>query len=190
MNLIVNVDLDWGIGRDGQLLVHLREDMQHFKALTTGHVIVLGRKTLATFPHGRPLPNRTNIILTRDQNMCQEGVIICHNLIELTGVLSDYPSESVFVVGGESVYHQLLPFCSLAHVTRVHHHMKADTFFPNLDRSPSWLPEAAGPIQSGISRLEDQDNKMTFQFCLYRNKQATHLNEWIRERGEISDEDI
>ena len=187
MNLIVNVDLDWGIGREGRLLVHLREDMRRFKYLTTGQVIILGRKTLGTFPRGRPLPDRTNIVLTRDKAMQLEGATLCHSLAELAAMLSAYPADAVFVAGGDSLYRQLLPFCSLAYVTRVHRHLHADAFFPNLDCLESWQLEEAGPLLSGASRLGDPDDLLPFQFCLYRQHQAADLSDWLRERGDLLD---
>ncbi len=189
MNLIVNADLDWGIGRDGQLLVHLREDMRHFKALTTGHVLVLGRKTLGTFPGGKPLPARTNIIMTRDRSMDVDGALICHSLAELAVRLAAYPSENIFVAGGDSLYHQLLPFCHQAYVTRVLHHLLADTHFPNLDRNPAWNLRDTGPVQTGLSTLGGQQEEIKFQFCLYRQENAADLTEWLRERGEQFDEE-
>ncbi|MDW7656662.1 MAG: dihydrofolate reductase [Bacillota bacterium] len=189
MNLIVNVDLDWGIGRDGRLLVRLSEDMKRFRQLTTGQTIVLGRKTLETFPNTRPLPDRTNIVLTRDQHFKAECAQICHNLAELAICLADIPTESVFITGGDSLYHQLLPFCHKAYVTRVHRHFLADTFFPNLDRNPAWKMIEAGPVQTGISRLGDPNDALSFQFCLYRQDQPTDLLQWVRERGELFDEE-
>ena len=189
MNLIVNADLDWGIGRKGCLLVHLREDMKQFRRLTLGHVIVLGRKTLATFPQGQPLPDRTNIILTRNRHLQLERALVCNNLAELAGCLQDFPKESVFVVGGDSLYHQLLPFCRSAYVTRIHRHLQADTFFPNLERNPAWTLTDSGPILTGVSRNGDPQDEIPFQFCLYRQEQPTDLMQWIRERGERFDED-
>jgi dihydrofolate reductase len=189
MNLIVNVDLDWGIGREGRLLVHLREDMKRFRQLTTGQTIVCGRKTLETFPKATPLPDRTNIVLTRDRHFQVEGALICHNLAELAVSLTETPAESVFIAGGDSLYHQLLPFCHLAYVTRVHRRFQADTFFPNLDCDPAWELIEVGPIQTGISRIGDPDDELPFQFCLYRQDHPTDLLQWVRERGERFDEE-
>lgn len=189
MNLIVNVDLDWGIGRAGRLLVSLREDMKYFRQLTTGQVIVLGRKTLETFPQGRPLPDRTNIILTRDRQFKAEEALICHSLGELALCLAHRPTESVFIVGGDSLYHQLLPFCRTAYVTRVLSSLDADRFFPNLDRDPAWKLAESGPILNGLSRIGDPDEVLSFRFLRYEQDQPTDLLQWVRERGELFDDE-
>ncbi|MBR2902423.1 MAG: dihydrofolate reductase, partial [Clostridia bacterium] len=117
MNLIVAVDNNWAIGNKGDLLARVRADLRYFAAKTTGNVVVLGSKTLATFPGGRALKNRTNIVMsTRD--ISPEGTIVVHSLEELLEETSKYPSESVYVIGGASVYNQLLPFCDTAYVTK------------------------------------------------------------------------
>lgn len=184
MNIIVNADLDWGIGKDGQLLVHIKEDMQRFKQLTVGRVIVLGRKTLSTFPSGKPLPDRTNIILTHDRAFNVEGAMICHSLKELACCLEAYPSESVYVVGGSSIYQALLPFCQKAYVTRVHRRFQADSFFPNLDQHPDWILVQKEPVIKSFSRTIHSDEPIEFQFCLYQQTDPADLIKWIRERGE------
>ena len=114
MNLIVAVDNNWAIGNKNKLLVSIPNDMKHFREETTGKVVVLGRKTLETFPQGQPLKNRTNIELKK------------------------YDDEDVYVVGGDSVYKLLLPYCDVAHVTKIDHEFEADTYFPDLDADPDW----------------------------------------------------
>ena len=109
MNLIVAVDLNWGIGHAGGLLVSLREDMKRFKEMTIGQVVVLGRKTLATFPGGKPLPGRTNVILTHQPDFSVDGALVCHSLDELFGLLAGFSDESIYLIGGSSLYEQLLP---------------------------------------------------------------------------------
>lgn len=138
MNLIVAVDNNWAIGSRNKLLVSIPRDQKHFREETTGRVIVLGRKTLETFPQGQPLQNRTNIILSRDRNYRVKGAVVVHSIEELMEELKKYDSEEVYVVGGESVYRQLLPYCDTAHVTKIDHAYEADAYFPDLDRDPEW----------------------------------------------------
>ena len=171
MHLLVNVDLDWGIGRSGDLLVNLAADMQHFRQLTTGKTIILGRKTLATFPQGQPLPKRTNIFLTKDQDFVLPSAIVCHSLAHLAGCLAGLPQDELLVVGGSSIYRQLLPYCHMAHVTQLKHSFAADRFFPNLDLEPAWQLQETGPWQKGVDRSPAQAGELTFRFCLYVQKE-------------------
>lgn len=138
MNLIVAVDNNWAIGNKNKLLVSIPNDMKHFREETTGKVVVLGRKTLETFPQGQPLKNRTNIILSRNAKHEVKGAITVHSVEELLEELKKYDDEDVYVIGGDSIYRQLLPFCNVAHVTKIDHEYEADTYFPNLDRDPEW----------------------------------------------------
>lgn len=138
MNLIVAVDNNWAIGYNKQLLVRIPNDHKHFREETTGKVIVLGRKTLETFPQGMPLANRTNIILSSNPKFNVKGAIVVHSLEELLEELKNYADEDIYVVGGESIYKQLLPYCNVAHVTKIDHEYQADAFFPNLDRDEQW----------------------------------------------------
>lgn len=138
MNLIVAVDENWAIGSQNQLLVRIPNDHKHFREETVGKVVVLGRKTLQTFPQAAPLKNRTNIILSRDREYAVNGGVVVHSLEELKGRLEGYPSEHVYVVGGESVYRLLLPYCDTAHVTKIEHAYQADAYFPNLDADSEW----------------------------------------------------
>ena len=106
--------------------------------MTTGRVVVLGRKTLETFPGKRPLKNRTNIILSRDASYQAPDAMIAHDIKELAELLKGYPDEDIFIIGGESVYRQLLPLCSRAYVTKIDRAYDADAYFPNLDELPEW----------------------------------------------------
>jgi len=142
MNLIVAVDSNWAIGNKDRLLVSIPNDHKHFREETTGKVVVLGRKTLQTFPQGQPLKNRTNIILSRNRNYkVKDAVVVC-SVEELLEELKQYPSGDVYIIGGESVYRQLLPYCDTAHVTKIDHAYEADTYFPNLDADPDWVVTA------------------------------------------------
>lgn len=138
MNLIVAADKNWGIGKNNALLVQIPNDMKMFRKMTTGKVVVVGRKTLESFPGGMPLPNRTNIVLTRDPNYRAKGAVLAHSLGELLEELKKYDEDDIFVIGGEAVYRLLLPYCKTAHVTRIDHAYEADTYFPDLDKLPEW----------------------------------------------------
>lgn len=138
MNLIAAVDRHWGIGYKNKLLVSIPQDQKMFREETTGKVIVLGRKTLETFPNGLPLKNRTNIILTSNTNFKVKDAIIVHSLEELLEELKLYPSEDIYIIGGESVYKQMLPYCDTAHITKIDYNYEADAYLPNLDQMPEW----------------------------------------------------
>ena len=138
MNLIVAVDKNWGIGFENKLLVSIPDDMKFFRETTTGKVVVMGRKTLESFPGGRPLKNRTNIVLTKNRNYKADGAIVVHTLEALREELKKYPSEEIYVIGGASIYAALLDDCDVAHVTKIDYAYRADTFFPNLDEKPEW----------------------------------------------------
>ena len=138
MNLIVNADKNWGIGRENQLLVHIPNDMKMFRQTTTGKVVVMGRKTLERFPNGMPLPKRTNIVLTTDQDYDGRGAIVVHSEDELFEELKQYADEDIFIIGGESIYRMMLPYCDTAYVTRLDYAYDADTYFPDLDARKEW----------------------------------------------------
>lgn len=138
MNLIVNADKNWGIGKNNELLVHIPNDMKMFRQTTIGKVVVMGRKTLESFPNGMPLPKRTNIVLTRDEKYNVKGAVIVHSKEELLEELKNYPEEDIFIIGGESIYRMMLPYCDTAHVTRTDYAYDADTYFPNLDEMSEW----------------------------------------------------
>ena len=164
MNLIVNVDSNWAIGYRGKLLVSIPEDMKFFRSETTGKVVVLGRKTLDTFPGGQPLKNRTNIILTRNPNYQVKGAIICHSVEEVLEELKKYNSEDVYIIGGDSIYKEFLPYCDVAHVTRTDHVYDADAWFPNREEEPAW-------VLTGESE-EKTYFDLEFRFCRYERREA------------------
>lgn len=136
--MLVAADANWAIGCKNQLLVSIPNDHKTFRQMTEGKVIVLGRKTLATFPQGLPLQNRTNMILSGNPSFSVKGAQILHSLEELLGALDGYPGEDIYIVGGESVYRMMLPYCDTVHVTRINHAYEADAYFPNLDKLPEW----------------------------------------------------
>lgn len=148
MNIIVNVDNNWAIGNKNRLLVSIPNDMKFFRQETTGKVVVLGRKTLETFPQGQPLKNRTNIVLTRNKNFRAGDAVAVHSKEELLEELKNYPEEDIYVIGGASVYNLLLPYCNVAHVTKTDHEYEADTYFPNLDEDDQWVVTADSEEQT------------------------------------------
>ncbi len=167
MNAIVNVTTHWGIGKNGKLLVSIPTDLHRFRELTLHKTVVYGRKTLATFPNGLPLSNRENILLTRDPEFKIEDAVICHDLDELRSILRDRYSENVFVIGGESVYKLLVPHCEKAYVTFSYTDLKADKFFPNLNRNENWYVSAIQPTQI--------EGRTPFRFVEYTNTKPLPL---------------
>ena len=169
MELIVNVTENWGIGLQDRLLVSIRADLQRFRQLTTGKTVVLGRRTLSTFPGGRPLKNRTNIILSTQPDFCPAGAQCAHSTAQLAAMLQTLPAEEICVIGGARVYALLLPFCSLARVTKTLVQLPADRFFPNLDADPQWRVIERGPVL--------EENGISFQYIDYQNTAPLPLSQ-------------
>ena len=138
MNLIAAVDQNWAIGCKNKLLVSIPADMKFFRETTVGKVVVMGRKTLESFPNGMPLKKRTNIVLTHDKTYKVPDAILVHSMEELHEELKKYPSEDIYVIGGETIYKQLLDECDVAHITKIDYEFEADAYFPNLDELPDW----------------------------------------------------
>lgn len=138
MNLYVTADANWGIGHNDNLLIQIPRNQKMFLEETKGKVLVMGRKTLATFPQGMPLGGRTNIILSANAKLQIKGATVVHSLEELFEELKQYPDEDIYVVGGESVYKQLLPYCNVAHVVKMDHAYTANKFFPDLEKEKEW----------------------------------------------------
>ena len=142
MNLIVNVDKNWAIGNNGGLLISIPEDLRFFRDETTGKVVIVGRNTVKTFPGGRPLKNRKNIIVSTNKDLKVDDAVVVNSVEEALEAVKDYKSEDVYVVGGASIYKQMLPYCDVAHVTKSNFAYQADTYFPNLDEMDDWVIEA------------------------------------------------
>ena len=159
MELIVAVYEDWGIGCDGTQPIALSADRKFFREMTKGAMVIVGRKTLADFPGGKPLPHRVNVVLTRSPDP-MEGVVTCHSPQEAVQLAAT--ADKAMVIGGGSVYKQLLPYCTRAYVTRVGACPKSDTFFPNLEESPDW--QLTQVLQTG------EENGISYQMCLYQRK--------------------
>lgn len=148
MNIIAAVDSNWAIGYKNELLVKIPNDQKWFQKVTTGRVVVMGRKTMETFPNGMPLKNRTNIVLTKDRNLKVKDALLVYSVDELLDELKKYNAEDVYVIGGESVYEQLLPYCDTAYITKIDYTYQADRYFPNLDKSPEWTVESESDEQT------------------------------------------
>lgn len=148
MKAIVAVDLNWGIGYKGNLLQWIPEDMKFFKQMTLGKVVVMGRETFESLPGKEPLTDRVNIVLSKNKNLKNEKVTICYSLDELFNELKLYNPEDIFVIGGESIYSQLLPYCSEAFVTRIENTYLADKYFNNLDKEETWKLVSASDLKS------------------------------------------
>ena len=138
MNLIAAVDKNWAIGLKNKLLVSIPADMKFFRETTTGKVVVMGRKTLESFPNKRPLKNRVNIVLTKDETYQVKDALVVHDMEQLREELAKYPSEDIYVIGGESIYRQLVDECDVAHITKIDYAYEADAYFPNLDEKEEW----------------------------------------------------
>lgn len=139
MNLIVCVDSRWGIGNKGDLLVSIPADKRMFKEMTTGKVVLGGRKTMEGLPGGTTLGGRTNIVLSKKQDYRFGDAIVVHNVEEALEELKKYQDTDIFIIGGGKVYEEFLPYCDRAYVTKVDYMYEADTFFPNLDKSEEWV---------------------------------------------------
>ena len=158
MNIIVAVDENWAIGKGGDQLVYIPEDLRHFKELTIGHPVILGRKTLATFPGGQPLKGRRNLILSRSMEEAPQGAELFRDLEPL---LAAAPEDS-FVVGGASVYRALLGRCDTAYVTKISRRYEADCWFPDLDSRPEWRVEEESPCM--------ESDGASFRYVTYRRR--------------------
>ncbi len=165
MNIIVAVDKNWAIGKNNKMMWSIPADMRFFREKTTGHVVVMGRKTLESFPNGLPLKQRTNIVLSRDKNYQVKGTLVMHTTEELLEHLKGYAPEEIFIIGGESIYRQFLPYCDTAYVTKIDHAYDADTHFSNLDEMPEWEMTEAGEEQTSFD--------LEFVFTKYERKSGT-----------------
>lgn len=138
MNAIAAVDANWAIGNKNRLLTSIPADMKFFREKTMGHVVVMGRKTLESFPNGLPLKNRVNIVLTANRSYKVKDAIIVHTKEKLLEELKKYDSNELYVIGGGSIYEMLIPYCDTAYITKIDHAYAADTYFPNLDQMDDW----------------------------------------------------
>jgi len=153
MNAILSAAQDWAIGKDNQLLFHLKEDMRRFRVLTTGGTVIMGRRTLESLPAGKPLPNRRNIVVTHDMQFIREGAEIAH-CVDAALRMVDAAEDDVWIIGGGSIYASMLSRCKRVFLTRVDSVVEgADTFFPNLDKLSCWkiVTQSEPIVEDGIS---------------------------------------
>lgn len=162
LKAIVAVDKNWGIGLQGQLLERIPEDQDFFKQTTINKVVVMGRKTFESLPGKEPLTDRVNIVLSSKINIDGSKVIIYRSINQLLEMVKQYPSDDVFVIGGELVYNQLLPYCDEVYVTKFDNTHQADKYFNNLDNDKTW---------EKVSQSEPKKyNNIQFTFEKYKNK--------------------
>ena len=182
MNCIAAVDASWGIGKGGQLLVSIPQDMKYFRQVTANKVLIMGRKTLESFPGGKPLRGRINIVISRNPHSLNEEfirvreeesiseamkrvgpgqAIVLTSPAEALAAAALFDEEDVFVIGGGSIYREFLPYCRRAYITKIDYRYSADTYFPNLDEDPSWILESEGEEQTAFDLI--------YTFTVYRN---------------------
>lgn len=162
MDLIVAADAAWNIGSEGGLLVHSPEDLAWFRAQTKGRILLYGRLTLTSFPGGKPLPHRRNLVLSRQPDLKVEGAEVWHSPEDIVRSLSQEEWDRVMLIGGGQVYRTFLPYCRTAYVTRFAHIFPADTTFPNLDREPGWQ------LEDQTEWHVDKLSGVRYRFCIYR----------------------
>ncbi len=155
MQAIVAVSQSWGIGKGGDLLFRLPSDLRRFKAMTTGHTVIMGRKTLDSLPGGKGLPHRRNLVLSRQSDFAPDRAEVIHSVEDILKTAED----DAFVIGGQQVYEQLLPYCTRVHITKVLSDPEADAFFPDLDKLPGWKVASAGEMLT--------ENGLSFQYVEY-----------------------
>lgn len=154
MILIAAVDKNWAIGLKGDLLVRIPADQKFFRSKTIGHTVVMGRKTLESFPGGQPLIKRRNIVLTHDKGYSVKGVETVGSIEDLDKLLEGLADDEVFCIGGGSVYKELLDKCDKAFITKIDKEFEADTFIPDLEKSPEW-------------ELEEESEEQTYFDLIY-----------------------
>ncbi len=162
MHLIVAVDKNWAIGYQNKLLVSIPADMRYFRDETTNKVVIMGKNTLESFPGGRPLKNRVNVVIALEKDYKVKDTIVVYSIEEALEATKRYKSEDIYVIGGASIYRQMLPYCDVAHITKIDYEYLADTYFPNLDEMEDWV-------------LADESDEQTYYdlpytFCRYERK--------------------
>lgn len=185
MKLIVAVDEQWGIGKNGDLLLSIPDDMRYFREQTRRTVLVMGYNTLLSFPGGRPLPGRLNIVLNDAAGCAVEGAVVCDSIEQMLRLVAGMDTDRVFVIGGGSVYRQLLPYCDTAYITKMQFTGEADTFIPDLDAQPAWH------VASG-SEVKEHEG-VRYSFVEYHNAApkvafgggATDIVDYFQKKTEI-----
>jgi dihydrofolate reductase len=148
--MIAAVDRNWAIGKENKLLKPIPEDLKRFSVFTKGNIIIVGRKTLESFKDKKPLPNRINIIMTRNRSYTCPDAVIVNDMDTLNTAIGKY-NKKIFVCGGESIYKQLLPYCCQALITKIDHVFEADAYAPNLDMAKDWICKFEGEWQTSTA---------------------------------------
>jgi len=162
MNLIVAVDKNWAIGYNNKLLVRIPADQRFFRSKTLHKAVIMGRKTLESFPGGKPLEDRLNVVITTKPDFKADDAVVVNSIEEALRAVKDYKTEDVYVIGGESIYKQMLPLCDVAYVTKIDYAYNADTYFPNLDEADDWI----------LTEESDEQtyHDLIYTFCKYERK--------------------
>ncbi|MBE6852701.1 MAG: dihydrofolate reductase [Ruminococcus sp.] len=163
MNIIAAADLDMGIGCNGNLLYDIPEDKAFFKAMTLGNTIIMGRKTFESLPF-KPLPDRRSIILTKNKSYYHKDIELCHDMDSLFNLISDIPTEKIFVIGGEQIYRSLLGYCDTAFITKVYARKEADSFIPDFDSMDEWHISEKSELKN--------HNGIFYRFITYKRTQS------------------
>ncbi|MBQ3330423.1 MAG: dihydrofolate reductase [Ruminococcus sp.] len=163
MKLIVAVDENWGIGKNGDLLLSIPDDMRYFRETTRRAVLVMGYNTLLSFPNSKPLPNRMNLVLADIEGVKAPGTVVCGSMEQLFGIIKDMNTDDIFVIGGGYTYRQFLPYCDTAYITKMRFCGDADTFIPNLDELSEW----SAAEESEVKEYEG----VKYSFVTYHNSE-------------------
>ena len=167
MRLIASADKNWAIGYKNELLVRIPDDMKRFREMTTGNIVIMGRKTLESFPKKKPLNGRINIVISGNPDYTVEGATVVHSIEEAVEIASKYDPDDVFCIGGGSIYRDMLPYIDKAYVTRIDFAYDADTCFPNLDEDPEW---------ELVRRSEEGTYfDLVYTFDMYRRKRTEEV---------------
>lgn len=167
MNTIVAVDENYGIGCKGRLLQSIPEDMKFFKEMTIGKVVIMGRETFESLPGKKPLMNRVNIVLTKNLDFKVEGVIILNSIEDVLEQIKRYNQDEVFVIGGGSIYKQLLHYSKKCYLTKIYSIYESDTYFPNIESDESWKLKNCSEIKTY--------NNLKFRFLEFENYKCLHF---------------
>ncbi len=162
MNLIASADKNWGIGFGNKLLVRIPDDMKYFRSMTVGKVVVMGRKTLESFPGGQPLKDRVNIVLTNNKEYKAKGAVVVYSIEGLLRELEPYKSEDIYIIGGESIYRQTLSLCDVAYITKIAYEYQADSWLMDFDAMDDWELTAESEEQTYFD--------LVYYFLEYRRK--------------------
>lgn len=162
MNLIVAVDKNWGIGYQNKLLVRIPADQRFFRDETINKAVIMGRKTLESFPNGLPLKQRLNVVITSNPDYQVKDAVVVHSVEEAMDAVKEYSTEDIYVIGGASIYEQMLPMCDTAHVTKIDYAYMADTYFPKLDENEDWVLTGESDEQTYYDLI--------YTFCKYERK--------------------